>query len=75
MKKFAPMGPIGQGRTVYIRSVLAADLPDDVREQIGNSKVMFSVHSDEGEQLAFVSDRTLAFELAKQHDFVPVAVH
>ncbi len=75
MKTFVPMGPIGKGRIVYIRAVLAEDLPEDVREQIGDSKVMFSVHSDKGEQLAFVSDRALAFELAKQHDFVPMAVH
>ena len=60
---------------VYIKSVLAADLPDDMREQIGDLETLFSVHNAEGEQLALVANRKLAFHLARENDMTPVTVH
>ncbi|MBP0482350.1 DUF1150 family protein [Sagittula salina] len=64
-----------EGRTVYVRSVKASDLPDDVREQVGGSETLYAVHRADGERLALVKDRKLAFVLARQNDLAPVTVH
>ena len=47
----------------------------EVRDEIGDQEQLYAVHNSEGEQLALVADRKLAFTLARQHDFAPVAVH
>lgn len=60
---------------VYIRAVQVADLPDEVRAQVEGVETLFSVHRPNGERLALVADRSLAFELARQHDLAPVSVH
>lgn len=60
---------------VYVRPVAVADLPAEVRDQIGDMKTVYSVHDTEGQQLALVKDRPLAFMLARQHDLTPVSVH
>jgi hypothetical protein len=62
-------------RIVYVREVHVEDLPDEVRDQIGGLDVIWSVHGANGEQLALVADRTMAFHLAREHDFLPVSVH
>jgi hypothetical protein len=66
---------IDENRIVYVRPVAVADLPDDVREQAEGIEQLFAVHSADGERLALVRDRTLAFILARQNDFAPVNVH
>jgi hypothetical protein len=38
-------------------------------------KQLYAVHDEAGEQLALVADRKMAFVLARQHDYAPVAVH
>ena len=58
-----------------MRSVNPEDLPDDVREQIGDADTLYAVHNEEGERLALVKERNLAFVLARQNDLTPVAVH
>lgn len=60
---------------VYIRPVKVADLPADVREQAEGADQIYAVHNEEGERLALVKDRTLAFILARQNDMAPVSVH
>lgn len=60
---------------VYVRPVNASDLPDDIREQIGELETLYAVHNSEGERLALVKDRGMAFMLARQHDMTPVTVH
>ena len=60
---------------VYIRTVQVADLPDEVRAQVEGVEILFSVHRPNGERLALVADRSLAFALARQHDLAPVSVH
>lgn len=62
-------------RIVYVKTVDVADLPDEVQAQAGEAQQLYAVHDAEGTQLALVADRTLAFVLARQHDFAPVAVH
>lgn len=67
--------PQGKDRIVYVRPVAVADLPDEVRDQMGTLEVIYSVHGADGRQLAHVADRKLAFHLAREHDFAPMSVH
>lgn len=60
---------------VYVKSVDVADLPREVRDQAGDLEQIFAVHNADGEQLALVADRRMAFALAKQHDMRAVTVH
>lgn len=64
-----------EGRIVYVREVDVADLPEDVQAQAGGLKRLYAVHKADGERLALVRDRSLAFVLARQNDLAPVAVH
>lgn len=60
---------------VYVRPVEVADLPAEVREQAHGATRLYAVHNEDGEQLALVRDRKLAFVLANQNDLSPVSVH
>ncbi|EBA13360.1 DUF1150 family protein [Roseobacter sp. CCS2] len=60
---------------VYVKPILAADLPDEMRAKVGDLEELFSVHNAEGEQLALVADRKLAFHLARENNMEPVTVH
>lgn len=62
-------------RIVYVRAVPVADLPEEVRAQIEGTDVIYSVHAPDGQRLALVADRSMAFHLARAHDFAPVNVH
>lgn len=62
-------------RIVYVKEVAVADLPEDLRDAAGDADKLYAVHDAEGQQLALVSDRNLAFVLARQNDYAPVAVH
>ena len=68
-------GPEKGDKIVYIREVAVADLPDDVREQVPGVETLYSVHREDGERLALVKDRDLAFLLAREHELAPVSVH
>ena len=68
-----PMG--GSDRIVYIRPVDKTTLPKDVQAQLKNESELYAVHGSDGERLALVADRTLAFVLARQNDLAPVSVH
>ena len=65
----------GGDRIAYVKTVEVADLPQEVREQAGDLNQLYAVHNSDGQQLALVADRKLAFVLAREHDFSPVAVH
>lgn len=67
--------PQGRDRIVYVRPIAVADLPDEVRDQMGGADVVYSVHGADGRQLALVANRGLAFHLAREHDFAPMSVH
>lgn len=62
-------------RTVYVKTILVTDLPQDVQKQAEGRDQIYAVHDAEGQQLALVGDRRLAFSLARQHDYAPVMVH
>ncbi len=64
-----------EDRIVYVRPVAVADLPDEVQAQVGDHETLYAVHRADGERLALVKDRQLAFVLARQNDLAPVAVH
>ena len=60
---------------VYVRSVSVSDLPEELREQAGELDEIYAVHNAEGDRLALVADRKLAFIVARQNDMAPVSVH
>ena len=62
-------------RTVYVRPVKVADLPAEVQEQADGSSEIYAVHTADGERVALVKEKSLAFALARQNDFAPVNVH
>ncbi|MFV0512392.1 MAG: DUF1150 family protein [Jhaorihella sp.] len=62
-------------RIVYVKAVDVADLPKAVRDEAAGRDHLYAVHDADGQQLALVADRKLAFTLARQHDLSPVAVH
>ncbi len=63
------------GQTVYIRAVETQDLPLDLQEKLDGLKTIYAVHNEEGQRLALVRERDLAFMLARQNDYAPVTVH
>ncbi|WP_420003507.1 DUF1150 family protein [Arenibacterium sp. LLYu02] len=63
------------GRTVYVKTVDVADLPEKVQASVPGHTHLYAVHDEAGEQLALVADRNMAFMLARQHDYKPVPVH
>jgi len=60
---------------VYVRAVATRDLPEDVRVQTGDREILYAVHDTDGQRLALVDNRALAFALARQHALAPVSVH
>lgn len=67
--------PEGDDRIVYIRPVAVADLPEEMREQAMGAITVYAVHRPDGERVALVRDREMAFALARQNDMAPVNVH
>ncbi|UWQ15086.1 DUF1150 domain-containing protein [Aliiroseovarius sp. M344] len=67
------------GNIVYVKAVAIDDLPDalqdEARAQADGAETLYAVHREDGEQLALVVDRDLAYALARQNDFSPVSIH
>ncbi|UXU75178.1 MULTISPECIES: DUF1150 family protein [unclassified Paracoccus (in: a-proteobacteria)] len=68
-------GPDSAGNIVYIRRVATDSLPDEVRRQVPGVDALYAVHGIDGERLALVRNRSLAFALARQNELTPVSVH
>jgi hypothetical protein len=64
-----------ENRIVYVKTVDVTDLPTEIQGQIQGVDHLYAVHDSTGQQLALVADRKLAFRLARQNDYAPVAVH
>ncbi len=62
-------------KVVYVKAVQVADLPDEVQASADGLDQLYAVHDADGQQLALVADRKLAFVLARQHDMTPMTVH
>ncbi|SMO32684.1 DUF1150 family protein [Paracoccus laeviglucosivorans] len=67
--------PEASGNTVYIRRVAMETLPEEVRAQVPDADALYAVHGPDGERLALVKDRSMAFMLARQNELEPVSVH
>ena len=67
--------PAAERAIVYVRPVLVSDLPSDLQAQAEGIETLYAVHRPNGERVALVADRNLAFALARQHDMAPVSVH
>lgn len=78
-KEFAELG----GRKlVYVRPVRVMDVADDLVDEetditmdLPDDAILYSVHAANGERIALVGDRALAFAAARQHEMNPVSVH
>lgn len=64
--------PKGGKQIVYVREADRDNLPEHLRAVPGP---VFSVHDEDGNQLALTQDRAVAFVLARQNDLSPVSVH
>lgn len=62
-------------KIVYIRKVAVDDLPEEVQEQAEGLKTLYAIGGADGEHLALVRDRELAFVVARQNDMTPLSVH
>ncbi|MEO6301355.1 MAG: DUF1150 family protein [Paracoccaceae bacterium] len=60
---------------VYVRAIAVADLPESLQAEVEGIETVYAVHRPNGERLALVADRALAFALAREHDMAPVSVH
>ncbi len=65
----------GSDRIAYIRPVDLADLPADMLDQADAADDLYAVHDEDGQRLALVNGRRLAFYIARQNDMSPVHVH
>lgn len=73
---------LGGRKLVYVRTVVAGDVWDDLLDEDGDRVIdvpkettLYSVHSADGERIALVGNRDLAFAAARQHEMNPVSVH
>lgn len=74
--------PLDGRKLVYVRAIVAGDVIDDISEELSSSglsidadAILYSVHDEDGERLALVGDRDLAFAAARQYEMTPVSVH
>jgi hypothetical protein len=72
---FENMAAQGDAQMVYVKAVEVADLPAEVQDAAEGREHLFAVHDSDGQQLALVADRDMAFVLARQNDMQPMTVH
>lgn len=68
-------GPETGDRIVYVRSVPVAELPEEIRAQAQGLDHLYALHDANGERLALVKDRWMAFSLAREHEVTALSVH
>lgn len=66
--------PEAATKIVYVRPVAVDGLPAEVQAQLGGAKTIYALHDQDGDRLALVRDRQLAFVIARQNDMAPVNV-
>ncbi|MBB5517302.1 DUF1150 family protein [Amphiplicatus metriothermophilus] len=73
---------LGGRKLVYVRTVVAREVLDELVDDEGapladvpEDATLYSVHAADGERIALVGDRELAFAAARQHEMNPVSVH
>ena len=60
---------------VYIKTVEVTELPLDLQRQVGSDKTLYAVHKADGERVAVVENRALAYNLARDNDLTPMTLH
>ena len=60
---------------VYIKTVEVMELPLDLQRQVGSDKTLYAVHKADGERVAVVENRALAYSLARDNDLTPMTLH
>ncbi|HBR61061.1 MAG: DUF1150 family protein [Rhodobacteraceae bacterium] len=60
---------------VYIKTVEVTELPLDLQRQVGSDKTLYAVHKADGERVAVVENRALAYSLARDNDLTPMTLH
>lgn len=68
-------GTPAEDQIVYVRPVSVSELPEEVQAELEGVETLYAVHDSNGERLAIVRDRALAFVIARQNDLAPVSVH
>ncbi len=73
---------LGGRKLVYVRTIIARDVWEDLVDEDGDrlfdvpeDTTLYSVHTSDGERIALVGNRDLAFAAARQHEMNPVSVH
>ncbi len=62
-------------RSIYLKMIDVADLPEDVQTEVAEHDAVFAVHNADGEQVALVASRDVASHLAQANDMTLVALH
>jgi len=73
-KEFNVVGMLPE-RCVYVRAVKPQNLPKELQGEVQGLEYVYVIHSEDGEPLAAVKDRDLAFAVARTNDLVPVSAH
>ena len=60
---------------VYIKTVAVTELPLDLQRHVGPDKTLYAVHKADGERVAVVENRALAYSLARDNDLTPMTLH
>ncbi len=60
---------------VLVRAVNTADLPEPMREKVGELDEVYAIMDEKGSYVALARDRDLAFDLAYQNELTPHSVH
>jgi len=60
---------------VYIKTVEVSELPLNLQRQVGSDKTLYAVHKADGERVAVVENRALAYSLARDNDLTPMTLH
>lgn len=76
------LAALGGKKLVYVRTVLAREVQNELIDEdtgavidIPGDTTLYSVHASDGQRIALVGDRALAFAAARQHEMNPVSVH
>ena len=72
------LAALGGKKLVYVRTVLAREVQDELVDaliDIPGDTTLYSVHASDGQRIALVGDRALAFAAARQQEMNPVSVH
>lgn len=62
-------------RIVYVRAVAVAELPEEIRQQAEGLERLYALYDANGERLALVKDRRMAFNLARENEVTALSVH